>query len=37
MYGSGGHIGHSVMALRFDGELYIVESTAAWYWPGKGL
>jgi hypothetical protein len=26
MYGSGSHAGHSVMALRFDGELYIVES-----------
>ena len=26
-YESGGHINHCVMALRFDGELYIVEST----------
>ena len=26
MYGAGGHAGHSTMALRFDGELYIVES-----------
>ena len=26
-YGTGGHINHCVMALRFDGELYIVEST----------
>jgi hypothetical protein len=26
MYGSGTHAGHSVMALRFDGELYIIES-----------
>jgi len=25
------------MALRFDGELYIVESQGAWYWPHKGL
>lgn len=33
MYGSGSHIGHSTMALRFDGELYIVESQDAWYWP----
>lgn len=33
MYGSGTHAGHSVMALRFDGELYIVESQDAWYWP----
>jgi len=26
MYGTGSHSGHSVMALRFEGELYIVES-----------
>ena len=26
-YGSGGHINHCVMALRMDGDLYIVEST----------
>jgi hypothetical protein len=26
MFGSGTHAGHSVMALRIDGELYIVES-----------
>ena len=26
MYGSGSHAGHSVMALRMDGELYMVES-----------
>ena len=26
MYGTGSHAGHSVMALRFDGELYIIES-----------
>jgi hypothetical protein len=33
MYGTGSHAGHSTMALRFDGELYIVESQDAWYWP----
>ena len=33
MYGTGSHSGHSVMALRFDGELYIVESQDAPYWP----
>lgn len=37
MYGSGSHVGHSTMALRFDGELYIVESQAAWYWPTHNL
>merc|ERR1711990_794694 len=33
MYGTGSRSGHSVMALRMDGELYIVESQDAWYWP----
>jgi len=33
MWGTGSHSGHTVMALRFDGELYIVESQDAWYWP----
>lgn len=37
MYGTGAKIGHNVMALRFDGELYIVESQDAWYWPTHGL
>lgn len=38
MYGTGSHVGHSTMALRFpDGELYVVESTDGWYWPGSGL
>ena len=37
MYGTGAHIGHNTMALRFDGELYIVESQAAWYWPTVNL
>jgi|Transcript_13030 hypothetical protein len=37
MYGTGSHSGHSTMALRFDGELYVVESQDAWYWPTHGL
>ena len=37
MYGSGTHSGHSVMALRFDGELYIIESQDGWYWPVHGI
>lgn len=37
MYGTGARVGHNVMALRFDGELYIVESQDAWYWPTHGL
>ena len=32
-FGVGSHIGHTTMALRFDGELYIVEIQNAWYWP----
>jgi hypothetical protein len=26
MYGTGSHSGHSVIALRMDGEVYITES-----------
>jgi len=37
MYGTGSHVGHTTMALRFDGELYVVESQDAWYWPTHGL
>jgi len=37
MYGTGSHAGHSTMALRFDGELYVVESQDAWYWPVKSI
>ena len=37
MYGTGSHSGHSTMALRFDGELFVVESQDAWYWPTHGL
>lgn len=33
MYGTGSRSGHSVAALRMDGNLYIVESQDAWYWP----
>ena len=37
MYGSGTHSGHSVMALRFDDGLYIIESQDGWYWPRHGI
>ena len=37
MYGTGSRVGHNVMALRFEGELYVVESQDAWYWPTHGL
>jgi hypothetical protein len=37
MYGTGGHIDHSVVAMWFDDEgkreLYVVESQSGWYWP----
>lgn len=37
MYGTGSHSGHSVMALRFEDGLHIVESQDAWYWPTHGI
>lgn len=37
MYGTGSYVGHNTMAMRFDGELYIVESQDAWYWPTPNL
>jgi hypothetical protein len=37
MWGTGSHIGHSTMALWIDGELHIVESQDAWYWPKKHI
>lgn len=33
MYGTGSHCAHNIMALRFDGELYMLESVDGWYWP----
>lgn len=37
MYGTGAYLSHNTMALRFDGELYIVESQAASFWPKVNL
>mmetsp|Transcript_28594 Transcript_28594/g.27589 ORF Transcript_28594/g.27589 Transcript_28594/m.27589 type:complete len:156 (-) Transcript_28594:33-500(-) len=37
MYGTGSYSGHTTMALRFDGELYVVESQDGWYWPIHGI
>ena len=37
MYGTGSHAGHTVMALEIDGEMYIVESQDAWYWPTPNI
>jgi len=36
-WGTGSHSGHSVIALRIDGELYITESQDGWYWPKHGI
>eukprot|EP00343_Euplotes_focardii_P002652 CAMPEP_0205805374 /NCGR_PEP_ID=MMETSP0205-20121125/8571_1 /ASSEMBLY_ACC=CAM_ASM_000278 /TAXON_ID=36767 /ORGANISM="Euplotes focardii, Strain TN1" /LENGTH=255 /DNA_ID=CAMNT_0053076475 /DNA_START=638 /DNA_END=1405 /DNA_ORIENTATION=+ len=33
MWGTGGRVGHSTVALRIDGEVNIIESQDAWYWP----
>jgi hypothetical protein len=37
MLGSGSHIGHSAVCLWVEGELYVVESQAGWYWPRAGI
>jgi hypothetical protein len=37
LLGSGAHASHCTMALRMDGELYIVESRDGDYWPVKGI
>ena len=37
MVGTGSRGAHCVTALRFDGELYIVEAQDAWYWPTAGI
>jgi len=36
-WGAGTHAGHSVVALWIEGELYITESQAGWYWPRTGI
>jgi len=33
MSATGAHTGHATIAMRFDGVLYVVESTDSWYWP----
>ena len=37
MIGSGGHIGHCCVCAWKDGELYVLESQDANYWPRKGI
>jgi hypothetical protein len=37
MLGTGSLSGHSVVALRIEGELHILESQDGWYWPKEGI
>ena len=32
-YAAGSHIAHTTMAMRFNGELYVIESQDTWFWP----
>jgi len=36
-YGAGGPVGHSVMAIWHDEELWFVESNGGWWWPHDGV
>ena len=35
--GAGSRLGHTTIAMWEDGELYITESQAGWYWPRAGI
>jgi len=37
MIGSGGNIGHVAVCSWIDGELYVLESQDAWFWPNAGI
>ena len=37
MLGTGSQIGHTAVACWIDGELYVLESQDAWYWPKKNI
>ena len=37
MIGSGGRTGHTCVCSWMDGELYVLESQDAWYWPKHGI
>ena len=37
MAGAGGHFGHCCVASWIDGELYVLESQSAWYWPVENI
>lgn len=36
-WGAGSHAGHSVVALRNESGLFMLESQAAWYWPRENI
>lgn len=36
-YTAGSHIAHTAMAMRFDGELYVIESQDTWFWPTHNI
>jgi len=36
-WGCGSIVGHSVVLLEFDGEMYAIESQDGWYWPKHGI
>ena len=37
MWGTGGRVGHSTVALTIDGHINIIESQDAWYWPKHNI
>ena len=37
MIGSGSRAGHTCVCSWIEGELYVLESQDAWYWPRKGI
>jgi hypothetical protein len=37
MLGTGARTGHTAVACRYEGELYILESQDGWYWPRHGI
>ncbi len=39
MVGTGGSVGHCVLLMRVDGELYVFESQGGWHWgsPKHGV
>lgn len=36
-WGTGSRVGHSAVVFEIDGEMQVVESQDAWYWPKKSI